>query len=231
MKSWKIMVPMLMLLCFASAASAATMASTASPMKGKFTIQGFGGLLVPSGDLSNKDKGDQGLGWDAGGAVDYFVTDQIAIGADIGYGATKNKDNIPDSTGANSGAELKAKTLMFGAHAKWFLPTGGGKIMPWLGAGAGMYNRKLELTESGASLEFKDNKVGGWGGVGVDYMMSDMVCLGVNGAYHFSGKFEDTQTIGGFDVTAKSDNWSYMTFNAALTLHFPMAGGASSTTK
>lgn len=228
MKSWKIVVPMVMMVCLASSALAQTTAPTASPMKGHFTITGMGGLEVPTGDLSDKDKGfDQNLGWDAGGAVDYFITDQIAIGADVAYFATKNKDAIVDSTGADTGAEAKAKTMAFGVHAKWFMPTGGGKIMPWLGAGVGMYNRKFEITERGASLEFKDNKVGGWGGVGVDYRMTEMVALGVNGAYHFSSKFEDTQSIGGFDVTASSDNWSFITFNAALTLHFPMGGGAA----
>ncbi len=206
MKLWKIAVPVLMLTCLASIASAAMMQGTAAPMKGQFTISGMGGVEVPTADLSDKAKGDQGAGWGAGGSVDYFFTDQIALGADFMYFATKSKDPFEDPVTLLP-EDLKAKTMEYGVHAKWFMPTGGGKLMPWLGVGIGAANRKLEI----GSTSDNDTKLAVYPGVGVNFAITSMVDLGVNGMYHFtSGKFKES------DV-----NWQFISFGGVLTFHIP----------
>ena len=219
MKSWKIVVPVLLVMCLASMASAAEM-STGSGMKGHLTLGANGGLAVPSGKLSANftDNGaDMGLGWDAGGSLDWFATDQLAIGADVSFGSMKSKDD------PNPGEELKAKTLSYGVHGRWYIPTGGGKMLPWLGAGVAMYNRKISDEVPGASIELSDTKPGANFGVGIEYLASEMVGLGINGTYDLTfGKWE--QDINGDGVNdAVLDNWNLMRFNAAVTFHFPHA--------
>jgi len=219
MKSWKIVVPMLVVLSMASIASAAEQ-STSSGMKGHITVGVNGGITVPSGKLAadyTDDGADMGMGWDAGGAVDWFATDQLAIGADANFGAMKAKDD------PSPGIELKAKTTQFGLHAKWFIPTGGGKLMPWLGAGVAMYTRKLEASGGGATADVSDSKPGANFGVGADYMVSEMVGIGINGAYDLTfGKMEDDVDGDGVDDEI-IENWNLIRFNAALTFHFPHA--------
>lgn len=222
MKSWKIVFPALLLMCSASLASAATMDSGSSEMKGHFTLSGVGGITVPSGKLSadyTDDGADMGMGWDAGAALDWYLTNQVALGADATFGSMKAKDD------PGPGVELKAKTTQFGVHGKWLVPTGG-KVTPWLGAGIAMYNRKLEASGGGATFDVSDTKPGANFGVGVDYMMSNMVGLGVNGMYDLTFG-EMKKDVDGDGIEDKIlDNWNYIRFNVALTFHFAGAGAA-----
>src|SRR5262249_2949588 len=105
--------------------------------------------------------------------------------------------------------------MAYGVHGKWFMPTGGGKMMPWLGVGVGAYNRKAEESASGISVSTDDTKVGFSPGVGLDYMMSSNVAIGVNGMHPFtSGKFKDSAV-----------NWNFISFNGVVTFHVAGSGG------
>ena len=101
-------------------------------------------------------------------------------------------------------------------------------MVPYLTLGVGYYLRKLELSsefQTGmdvAESEFTDNKIGGFGGVGVDYLVSPEFGIGVNGAYHMASKFE--HDFGGTEGKQEIlKDWSYMSFDVALTYHIPMA--------
>jgi outer membrane protein W len=215
MKSWKIVIPAVLLMCAAVVSQAAS-ASNGPAMKGHWVIGSMGGMAIPSGKLSEEAAADEndnltsaemGAGANFGGMAEYFVTDQIGIGADFAFASMTTKNDVLKLV------DFKAKTLQFGVHGKWIIPAGE-KVLPYLNVGVGMYNRKLEASVPGLSIDFSDSKPGINGGVGLDYMVNSQVGLGASGAYHYSiGKLEDQE----FGVMM--DNWSYIAFNAALTFH------------
>lgn len=220
MRKTSVVLAAVAMLAVSSMASAMTM-TPGTGMKGSWMIGPMGGLNVPSGDLSkdfSDNGGDQGLGFNFGGLIDYMLTDAVAIGVDAAYNQTKNKDDIPGAPGV----ELKAKTTNFGVHGEWFIPTGGG-VLPYLGAGVGYYNRKLEASGGGVSTDVSKGGIGVNGGVGLGFKLTPSMGFGVDARYHWTqkDKFVD-------DPAAEDVNWSFMTFNAALLFHIPMGGGAGS---
>ncbi len=54
-------------------------------MKGKFALSGTSGLGFPLGDFSDKEKGRAQTGYGLGGNLEYFVTDNISLGANFRY--------------------------------------------------------------------------------------------------------------------------------------------------
>ena len=213
------------LLAVSSVAHSTTMTPNAG-MKGMWFVGPMGGLSVPSGDLSKKFPTtvdgaglDQGMGYDIGGVLDYGVSNNLCFGVDGAYNQSKNKDDFPGSPGT----ELKAKTTSFGVHANWFIPTGG-KMMPYLGAGVGYYNKKLEATGGGIDETAKKGGLGVNGGVGIAFPLSGNLGLGIDGRYHWTPK--DSFDFGGGAVTP-DENWSFITFN--LVLGWSFSPGAHST--
>jgi opacity protein-like surface antigen len=196
----------------AFAAQAAT-APVGEDMKGQMTIGVMGGVAMPAGKLA-ADYEDDGakmkMGFGGGACFDYFFTKDMALGLDASYVTMKNKDDEDQSV----------KTLQFGVHGKYLVPTGG-PIVPYLFVGGGLYNRKAEFTDGGVSLSLSDSKPGIMGGVGVGYKINEMVAVGVNGAYNYTiGKFEPE--IDGTKTELLKD-WNYMTFNLGLEFHIPKA--------
>jgi hypothetical protein len=181
----------------------------AEDMQGRFAIGAAGGLTMPMGCLADEDEANMKMGWDGGVALDYFLTNDIAIGADFGYGEMANEDD----------SNIKAKSMNYGVHGKYFIPTGG-QAVPYLFAGFAMYNRKVEWSDvmgTGVNLDFSDSKPGVNGGVGFEYRVNEMFGVGANGAYHYTiGKFEPE--IGGTEVELLED-WQYLAFNAAFTFY------------
>ena len=197
------------LMLTALAAQAAT-ATPAEDMKGQIGINAAGGITMPMGALADEDNeigAKFKMGWDVVGGLDYFITPAIGIGADFGMGSMKLDVDDED-------VDVKAKTINFGLHAKYMIPTGG-PVVPYLQLGAGMYNRKIESSAGGLSIDFSDTKPGINAGVGVGYKMNEMIAIGVNGTYHYPvGKFEPE--IGGEKVEVLKD-WNYLAFNAGVT--------------
>jgi outer membrane protein W len=211
----------------AFAAQAAT-APVGEDMKGQITIGVMGGLAMPMGKLAESfdptaetSGADMKMGPTFGVAVDYFVTKEIAVGLDASYTMMSMDDQTIEGTTYTD--LVKAKTMQFGVHGKYMIPTGG-PVVPYLTLGGGMYSRKLELSQDfqdgmGTSeSEYSDSKPGIMGGVGVAYKINDMICVGANGAYHYTiGKFEDKD---GYEILK---DWNYLAFNAAVTFHIPKA--------
>ena len=54
-------------------------------MKGKFALSGTSGLGLPLGDFSDKLKGRAQTGYGWGGNLEYFITDNISLGANFRY--------------------------------------------------------------------------------------------------------------------------------------------------
>jgi opacity protein-like surface antigen len=211
-----------------AAFAADTPAAGGEDMKGQFAIGAGGGLAMPMGKLAESfdpeaetSGADMKMGPSFGIFVDYFVTKEIAVGVDASYTTMNMNDQTIDGTTYKD--LVKAKTMQFGVHGKYFVPTGG-PLVPYLSLGAGFYSRKLELSQDfqdGMGItdsEYSDSKPGVNAGVGVEYKVSPMFGIGANGAYHYTiGKFEDKD---GFEILK---DWNYIGFNAAVTYHIPMA--------
>ena len=196
-------------LCVSSMAYAKTM-TPGEGVKGSWFIGPIGAVSQPLGDLSDKDKGNFGTGFDVGGLVDYMLTDQIGLGVDGAFNSSSNKDV----------SAFKAKTTNFGAHGEWFIPTGG-KVMPYLGAGVGFYNRKLEFSSGGSNINVTNGSVGVNGGVGLGIPLAPNIGIGVDARYHWTPSTDFDNNF------SEKVNWSYATFNAAILNRVPMGGGIS----
>jgi len=183
-------------------------APAAGAAKGQMEIGLFGGMVMPMGKLAAEYVDDGALmkmGFGGGLAFDYFVMPELAIGVDGSYATMANKDE----------SAVKANTFQYGLHGKYVIPTGG-KVVPYLQVGAAMYKQTLK----GDIVSIDANKFGFNGGVGAGYKVNESVAIGANGFYHFAGKFEPE--IDGTKVEMLKD-WSYITFNAAVTFTIPKA--------
>jgi opacity protein-like surface antigen len=140
----------------------------AMDLKGKFGLTGQGGLAIPFGDFSDKDKLAAKTGFGFGGAAEYFVNNNIAIGGTFRY----DMHDIQDAEDASW------KITNFGAFFKYIFPTGS-KIMPYVRLDAGFFKPKLSGSSGDfeASLSFS-TKMGIGGGGGVMYQASENVLIG-----------------------------------------------------
>jgi len=213
-------------------------AHSAGGAAGKMSFGVTGGLTMPSGKLGEKfdptvdldtNEGigaDMKMGMDFGFNFEYGVTKDIAVGADFSYSTMTMDDQT--ILGTTYSELLKAKTMQFGVHGKYFVPTQG-PIVPYLSLGVGMYNRKLEASkdfQDGAGINeesISDTKPGGFAGVGVEYKVTPLFGIGVDGAYHMAAGKLEHDFGGGTDETVLKD-WTYMTFNVGVKYHIPMAG-------
>jgi opacity protein-like surface antigen len=246
MRKAGIVVAALVCLAIVALAAHAAEAPIGTDMKGRFGIGVMGGLGLPTGKLGQEINvntlsaveglpGGQKMTGHYGVYVDYFVAKEFAVGADFGYLSTKGKDiEIPGEIITAPGL-FESKTMQFGLHGKYFIPTGG-QVLPYLSLGVGMYNRKLELSDFGklvfqdpdvlgpnALTSYSDTKPGMNGGAGIEFRAGEMFGVGVSGMYHMSfGKLE-ASVLPGFPKETILKDWQYMAFNAAVTYYIPMA--------
>jgi opacity protein-like surface antigen len=141
---------------------------SAANLKGKFGITAKGGVAIPFGDFSSSDKLAAKLGYGFGGTGEYFINNNISIGAGLLY----DVHNIKDVSGA------KWKVLNYGAFFKYHFPTAG-KVLPYVKAALGFYQPKLSASAGSteASATFS-TKIGIAGGGGIGYQVSPNIILG-----------------------------------------------------
>lgn len=192
------------------------MAFPAFAEKGDMAFGVNGGLAMPMGQLADEDYADMKMGPDFGIGFDYFITKDFALGLDGSYAMMTS----------NGSDDVKGKTMAFGVHGKYFVPTGG-QFMPYLNLGVGMYNRKVEFSQEVADFlelddtNVSDNTFGLNAGVGLEYKVTPTVGIGVNGAYVYTfGEFKPE--VGGEEVSML-DDWNYISFKGAVTFYFPMS--------
>ena len=192
------------------------MAVPAFAEKGDMAFGVNGGMAMPMGQLADEDYADMKMGPDFGINFDYFITKDMALGLDGSYAMMT----------ANESDDVKAKTMAFGVHGKYFVPTGG-RFVPYLNLGVGYYNRKVEFEGDAADFlgvdKLSDNKLGINAGVGVEYKVTPMVGIGVNGAYVYTIGEWKPEIDGEEPDEALLDDWNYISFKGAVTFYFPMA--------
>jgi len=195
------------------------MAFPAFAAKGDLAFGVNGGLAMPMGCLADENDGaDMKMGPEFGIGLDYFITKDLALGVDGSYVMMT----------ANEDSDVKAKTMQFGVHGKYFVPTGG-QFLPYLNLGVGMYNRKVEFSDAVAEYleldesSLSDNKVGINAGVGVEYKVTPTVGIGVLGAYNYTIGEWKPEVNGTEPDEALLDDWNYISFKGAVTFYFPMS--------
>lgn len=149
----------------------------ASDLKGKFALSGQGGMVIPVGDFADEEKFDAGTGFGFGGAGEYFVSNNVAVGATFRY-TTNGVKEMPGSVDADW------KLTNFGAFVKYIFPTRS-NVVPYMRVGLGLYKTKFSASSGAAeaSLSF-DSKFGFAGGGGVMFHASDNVLLGGEILFH-----------------------------------------------
>jgi outer membrane protein W len=207
----------------AALACLSLMAIPALAAKGEFTFGLGGGVLVPTGNFGDMFK----MGYGGGVFGDYMVTEQFAVGVDIGYYQVKIKDehwqewiDAYNELADDDATVDESFTIMpFGVHGKWLPTIKDSKFSPFVQVGVGFYRAqsKVEVTAADATtaalydlvnVDVSENKMGFSGGAGVDYVVSPAFKVGVFGAMH--------------NVMTEGESTQF--FTAGLNLTFSTAG-------
>lgn len=160
-------------------------APQAHAAKGSMTLGVNGGMLIPSGDFADGFK----TGWFGAVSGDYGVNDKCSVGLEVGMSGTKHEDDGTNAAlvypGLTGTIKDQATIMPILLRGKYMFPTSAEKVHPYVVLGVGMYNFKEKFETDNFSEEPSDTKFGGRGGVGVTYMASPQVGIGVEGSYHY----------------------------------------------
>lgn len=151
-----------------------------------------GGTSIPIGDFKDAAK----LGFLGGVGVGYAVTENVVLGVDGSFVSNKGSDLLNDGLtavatfveGTPTTVTGKFTMIQGGAHLKYMFPMGAESAMsPYVVVGAGVYSNKFKTESSNSTYagDATESKFGGHGGLGLNYMTSEKVGIGVEGAFHY----------------------------------------------
>jgi outer membrane protein W len=160
--------------------------------KGDWILGLNGGTSIPIGDFKDAAK----LGFLGGVGVGYAVTENVVIGVDGAFVSNKGSDLLNDALtatatfieGTPTTVTGKFTMIQGGAHMKYMFPMASESTMsPYVVVGLGIYNTKFKTESSNSSYvgDASESKFGGHGGLGLNYMTSEKVGIGVEGAFHY----------------------------------------------
>ena len=137
-----------------------------------------GGFMLGANLGMQSYTGDVNSGWDPvlvyGGSFDFLLNPKWAIGATLGYSATKHEDDGTQAAFPLSGTISNELTnLQFGVNAK-FYPFRDWPLNPYVTAGIGRYGLKEEFSAGTYSETLESTEVGYRGGVGFQWMLTPM---------------------------------------------------------
>ena len=170
---------------------------------GSWQVQGRGGVSIPTGDFGDKDKFDAGVGYLAGGALDYVVNERFAVGVDGSFLGNKHGAE-GETVNIGGGATFTTSkddftTWQLGARGKLMMPAN--TIAPYLMAGVGVYSTKEKWegtgtdgsggTFSASGEDNTDTRIGGKVGAGALFKVNDVVGIGVDADYNFISQDKD----------------------------------------
>ena len=167
-------------------------------LKGKFALSGIGNLGLPVGDFADEDKGAAKSGFGFGANLEYFVSDNFALGGSFSYPrfGTKTEDFeeairylLYQEYGEwfNVDADLKQKIVSFGVFGKYlFSPYA--QTRPYLkfGMGFGKYSLSGDIEVDGANVDVDgsvDSKLYVNLGSGIQHHLSENAALILEATY------------------------------------------------
>lgn len=156
------------------------------------------GVGLPQGDFGNSFKSGLMVGVEAS----KMMSTNFALGADGNY--IKNKG---DEAVFGTGSGVEAKFMHYGVHGKYMLGKADSKMMPYMVAGAGLYNLKVDNGVVSDSV----TKFGLRGGLGANYMMGPRWGLGFQADYN--------------DVMTEGSSSQYIGVSGGL--HFILSSGSA----
>lgn len=209
---------------------------SALELKGRFAVSGNGGLAVPIGDMADKEKGAAKMGFNLYGTAEYFVTQNIGVGAFFGYWSfgtdneamKKNMDRdlgiMPDEL------DITQKGMTFGAFGKYLFDVHE-KAAPYVKVGAGMGKPKFSGTAAVSKYGFDgdiegkyDSKVIVFGGGGVLYQVSPNVGLNLEALFLHAATKDGEGKVTMGDMPSVDDKITFdmqaITFSAAVFIFF-----------
>jgi len=130
-----------------------------------------GGVALPQGDFGNAFKSGLLIGVEAS----KMMSTNLALGAEGNY--IKNKG---DEAVFGTGSDVEAKFMHYGVHGKYMLGKSDSKMMPYMVAGAGLYNLKVDAGGPSSSV----TKFGLRGGLGANLMMGPRWGLSAQADYN-----------------------------------------------
>ena len=181
--------------------------------KGDWKLSIAGGISAPVGDFGKKiAENGMGakLGIGIGPAVDYMLSENLAVGVDGSF--TRNNLNteerdlirtsIPDPS-----FELKFTQIGGGVHLKYWFPMTDSPISVYAVGGVGAMNFKAEATSTDPQFAGEDSKtqLTAHGGLGAGYKASEQVTVGLEGDFNYVKLDENTfvfSSATGFGVRA-----------------------------
>lgn len=157
-------------------------AAVAVADQGEFLLGGAAGVGIPTGDFG--DLADPGF---SGGVFgDYMVMPNLALGVDVMFHTPGGSSDYIDALDLLSGGlinDASFQLLQFTGHGRWVI-TPDQQVMPYVVAGGGIYSIKAKVDGPGGSEDATDTNGGIFGGAGVDFKVSPMFRVGVEGAWH-----------------------------------------------
>lgn len=187
-----------------------------------------GGLGVPGGSFSDKDKFNAASGVHLGGSFDYRVANRIALGADASYLGNQRSD--VDLPGFVASLTDEYTTIQVGLHARIFLLKDTSPVSLWGLLGAGGYSLKEKWTvtyNNGAppsSDEGKDKtgmRPGAKAGLGVDFKAMKRLSVGLAADFNYVLLDKD-KTNENFEFVTyddKSLSLQFIRVHAGITFH------------
>src|SRR5262245_3654803 len=150
---------------------------------GAWTVDARGGVGLPMGDFGDEFKSGLLISVEAS----KMLTTNFALGAEGNYIKNSPSDDnqvLLDST-FGAGTDASTKLMHYGVHGKYMLGQPGGKVMPYMVAGAGLYNVKFQVTPPGGpDISDSENKFGLRGGLGLNMMVAPKWGIGVQADYN-----------------------------------------------
>lgn len=144
--------------------------------KGMIGLTGKGGVGIPTGTLDDATK----VGWRAGGGVEYFITNNIAIGANGFYAQNKADDTLIVAPVT----DIKEQLIEYGVFGKYAFKIQDSRLAPYVKLGVGGLSAKTKITPEPAGGNQTETFFGGNAGAGLSFDVAPKVSVFVEGAYH-----------------------------------------------
>lgn len=169
-----------------------------------------GGLGLPMGDMSNKDKERLGSGFGGGLNGRYFLNDNMAVGVNLSYFSFSVNDVPSGITATYSNLPITA------AFDYYFMDEG---FKPYAGLEAGFINSFYKVSGGGAELSYSKGGFLVAPVIGFAYGINDNIDLMLNAKYMY-GMTAGTQDVDVSGVKVKAESYDATFLNVNLGLAY-----------